>query len=94
MAINPPGSALGSVPGGQAPVPPATTEDEFTATAAQTVFTLTQPFTTGGLIVLTINGQRFALDTDFTAAGTTLTWLDTPFVLESGDSVVVIYNND
>jgi hypothetical protein len=93
MAISPPGAALGVPLGGAAAAPAPTAEDEFTATLAQTVFTLTQSAAAGGVVVLTINGQRFAEGTDFTISGTTLTWLDTPFTLEAGDAVVITYNH-
>ncbi|HUU92501.1 MAG TPA: hypothetical protein VM238_14985 [Phycisphaerae bacterium] len=44
------------------------------------------------MISLSINGQLFAQGTNYTAVGTTLTWLDTPFTLVAGDCVVVAYN--
>jgi hypothetical protein len=64
-------------------------ENEFTATAAQTVFTLSQAFALAGLSILFINGVGYAEGAEYTIAGTTLTWLDVPFALEAGDRVVV-----
>ena len=92
MALSPPGAALGIPSGGLSPLPANTQEDEFTATGGQTVFALTQPFLAGSMISLSINGQLFAQGTNYTAVGTTLTWLDTPFTLVAGDCVVVAYN--
>lgn len=77
--------------GAVAPAP--TKEDEITvALNGDTVFALTSSFLPNGLIILTINGQRFAQGTHFTVSGTVLTWLDTPFTLKAGDLIVVAYN--
>ena len=66
-------------------------EDEFTATASQTSFTLTESFVSGGLSVLSVDGVTFAEGTDYTISGTNLTWLDTLATLDSGDLVVIRY---
>ena len=68
-----------------------TSEDEFTATAAQTAFTLSQTFQPGGISVVSINGVNYAQDTDYTISGLLLTWLNNDFILEAGDRVVAKY---
>jgi hypothetical protein len=67
----------------------AFTENEFNATAAQTVFTLSSSFAPGGLSILFVNGIGYAEGTEYTISGTTLTWLDVPFILDAGDRVVI-----
>lgn len=66
-------------------------QDSFVALAAQTTFTLTTAYLASGLSVLIVNGIVYAQGTDYTIAGTTLTWLNTPFTLAGGESVVVKY---
>ena len=67
-------------------------ENEFIATPAQTVFALSFAFVgVGGLAILHVNGFVYAKDTDFTISGTTLTWLDTSFVLDAGDCVTCFF---
>lgn len=71
-----------------------TQEDEITvAMDGDTIFNSTETFLSTGLVLLTVNGQRFALGTHFTFVGTTITWLDNPFTLKAGDCIVVIYNH-
>lgn len=69
------------------------TEDEFTPTNGQTVFTLTETYVTGGLATFYVNGIAYRRDTDYTISGTTLTWLDGPFTLSSSDEVFVVYQS-
>lgn len=64
-------------------------ENEFSATPAQTVFTLSGSLVPGGLSVLFVNGLGYAEGTEYTVSGTTLTWLNVPFILEAGDRVVI-----
>lgn len=65
-------------------------EDEFSPTAGQTVFALTQAPSDANSIQVYVNGVLYDDVTDYTVAGSTLTWLD-PFVLEVGDKVLVRY---
>ena len=92
MAIAPSGARLGVVQGGVLPLPANTQEDEFVATGGQTAFTLTQSYLAGSIIILTVNGKKFTQGTDFTAVGTTVTWLDVDFVLVAGHVVVAQYH--
>lgn len=66
-------------------------EDEFEAQALQTVFTLSKTPVNNDTLSLCINGVRYDDEDEYTVVGTTLTWLDTPFVLDAGDEVVVRY---
>lgn len=82
------GLAVGGAPAaGTAPF----WEDEFSATLAQTVFTLTETFAPNGMAAVSVNGVRYAEGTDYTIAGTTLTWKNTPFVLQAGDCIIALY---
>lgn len=66
-------------------------QDSFVALAAQTLFTLSMTYLASGLSIIIVNGIVYAQGTDYTIAGTTLTWLNTPFVLVGGESVVAKY---
>ena len=68
-----------------------TAEDEFTASAAQTIFTLSQTFQPNGLSVFSVNGVSYAEGTDYNIGGTTATWLNNDFIMEAGDKIVVKY---
>ena len=70
---------------------PAWTENEFTPTLGQTVFTLTPGPSETRSLSLFVNGVRADDVTDFTVVGTTLTWLDTDFSLDTSDKVIVRY---
>jgi hypothetical protein len=66
-------------------------EDEFTATAGQTLFTLRYvPRSTESLRV-EINGVGCDDVADYTINGKNITWLDTKFVLDAGDKIIVRY---
>jgi hypothetical protein len=58
----------------------------------QTVFTLSTAYLAGGYVLLILNNLAYD-DTSpyFTIAGTTLTWLDATFVLDTSDCLVIIY---
>ena len=73
------------------PTQPQINQDTFIATALQTVFVLTKTYLTGGMALVTMNGVSYSKGTDFTIAGTTLTWLDTDFTLGAGDTVITTY---
>lgn len=67
-------------------------KNAFTPTVGQTVFTLSATFVgIGGLVVATVNGLVYEKDVDYTIAGTTFTWLDVPFTLETTDCLVVVF---
>lgn len=61
------------------------------ATNGQTAITLSQTPKDANDVVLIVNGIQYALTTDYTISGTTLTWLDTDFTLETTDKVSVEY---
>lgn len=69
------------------------TEDEFTPTAAQTIFSLSQSFLVGGISIVFVNGIGFAEGTDYSIAGNVLTWLDTDFTLATTDELIVKYTH-
>lgn len=78
---------VGSFPGGGGG---SFIENEFVAASnGQTVFNLTATFAVGGLSVLFVNGVGYAEGTDYTIAGTVLTWLDNDFPLEIGDELTI-----
>ncbi len=70
--------------------PADTQEDEFVASAAQTVFALSQT-SVGGIKLMWVNGQAFKEGSDFDITGSTGTWTG-PFPLVAGDCVVFVYN--
>ena len=65
-------------------------ENVFAPANLQTVFTLSNVWA-GNYAVVYVNGIEYVLGSDFTIAGTTLTWLDVPFTLALGDQLVVDY---
>ena len=66
-------------------------EDEFTATVGQTVFALSAQVDTKGDVSVIVNTLGYARGTHFTVSGSTMTWLNTPFAMDTGDTVVVKY---
>lgn len=67
-------------------------QDTFTATAGQTSFTLSQ-IPNDRPIVLGVNGLDYYENVSFTAnrSSKTITWADTNYTLEAGDSVSILY---
>lgn len=63
----------------------------FTPTSGQTVFPLTEVYDTGEFALVTVNGIGQDQVVNFTIVGSTLTWLDVPFVLSPTDSLCVRY---
>lgn len=57
----------------------------------QTAITLSQTPKDTNDVVLIVNGIQCTLTTDYTISGTTLTWLDTDFTLETTDEVRIEY---
>jgi hypothetical protein len=57
----------------------------------QTAFILPIPYLAGGLVIVAINGIVYVEGTNYTIVGTTLTWLDTPFTLDSADTLWAEY---
>ncbi len=69
-------------------------EQKFTPTDGQKIFTLSKPIVpANGLVMLFVNGLAYERGVDFTAAGTTVTWLDNPFSLATVDCVLVVYGH-
>jgi hypothetical protein len=66
-------------------------EDEFTAIAGQTLFTLSFIPADTDTLTITINGIVYDDVSDFTITGNQITWLNTVFALELGDKVLVRY---
>jgi len=63
----------------------------FTPGAGQTVFTLAVEYIVTAPIWVFVNGTSYNITTDFTASGTTLTWLDNEYALDGNDTLKVIY---
>lgn len=66
-------------------------KDEFTPTLGQVSFILSRAPTDDESVVVTINGIETDDVTDWTVSGTTLTWLDTEYSLDSNDKLIVRY---
>ena len=64
----------------------------FTATAAQTIFGLGETPLNVAKVVMRVNGVAYKPTVDYSVVGSTLTWADIVFVLETGDEVQVDYN--
>lgn len=66
-------------------------EDEFVPTLGQVTFVLSSVPTDLNSISLHVNGIAYDDVTDYTVSGTTLTWLNTPFSLETTDKLLARY---
>ncbi len=65
-------------------------QQSFTATAGQTVFSLTEPVASVFIAMVMVNGVQYLMGSDFTLAGSTLTF---SFELAAGDEVQATYFN-
>lgn len=65
--------------------------DPFTPTAAQTAFALSQT-PKAGSVMMFINGQLQKPTTDFTVAGTSLTYTAVDYALATTDNVLIAYD--
>lgn len=65
--------------------------DQYTATNGQTVFTLGATPLDPSTLLLFINGARQTYGSDYTVAGSTLTFLAPSFTLSAGDQVAAHY---
>ena len=65
--------------------------DPFTPTAAQTAFNLTQT-PKAGSVQMFINGQMQRPTTDYTVAGSTLTYTEADYQLSTTDRVLIAYD--
>lgn len=66
-------------------------EDEFTPTLGQITFILSQAPTDLDSLAFLVNGVHYDDTVDFTVSGTTVTWLNTPFSLDTTDKVHARY---
>jgi hypothetical protein len=66
-------------------------EDAFTPTAGQVTFILSQAPTDAASLSLHVNGIEAIETDDYTVSGTTLTWLNSIFSMETDDAVVIKY---
>lgn len=66
-------------------------EDEFTPTNGQITFILTQAPSDVTSLSLLVNGVLSDDIDDYTVSGTTLTWLNNLFVLDTGDKLLTRY---
>ena len=66
-------------------------EDEFTTTAGQVTFILSQAPTDASSLTFHVNGVLYDDVADFTVSGTTITWTNVPFVMGIGDKVHIRY---
>lgn len=76
---------------GEVPGLTTQTRETFTPTAAQTAFILGAAPSLPNDTMLFVNNAKYLLTTDFSVFGSTLTWLDTAFTLDTNDVVEVIY---
>lgn len=72
------------------PVPPWI-EDEFIPTLGQVTFILSTTPTDAFSFSLHVNGVVYDDISDFIVSGTTLTWLNTPFSLDTTDQLIAKY---
>ncbi len=69
-------------------------EDEFTATAGQTVFALSKVPRDLETVTLEVNGVRYdrtPTNNDYSVSGSTLTWNNAAFTMDAGDVLRVRY---
>lgn len=66
-------------------------EDEFTATEDQTIFTLSSTPTDSDSVQMFVNGVIYDDTADYTVSGTTVTWLDAKFTMDTGDKILIRY---
>lgn len=67
-------------------------EDQFTATAGQVTFILSQAPTDPGSVELDVNGVTYEGGAvDYNISGVTITWLNGVFSMSAGDRVLVRY---
>lgn len=64
----------------------------FTPTLGQTVFTLLNSDVATTRTLVEVNGQLQHEGNDYTLSGTTLTWLDNDFTLDTTDQLIVYYS--
>ena len=65
--------------------------DVFTPTLGQTIFILSQTPSDDNDVQMFVNSIKTILGTNYTAVGTTVTWLDTPYILDTSDKVEIVY---
>ena len=68
-----------------------TSEALLISTDGQTVFTLSQQPDNPSLVLVTVNGAKYTYGADFTILGTTLTWQNVLFPLETTDCLEIYY---
>ncbi len=66
-------------------------EDEFVAAASQVTFILSQAPSDLDSFTLYVNGVAYDDADDYTVSGTTLTWLNTLFIMDAGDKLLARY---
>ena len=67
------------------------TEDEFTPTSGQVTFIISTAPADLQTLTFAVNGVLADEGTDYTVSGTTLTWLNAPFAMETTDLAVIRY---
>lgn len=67
------------------------TEDEFTPTPAQITFAISSAPIDPASLFFIINGVIYDDTSDYTVSGQTVTWLNTLFLMESEDKVLIRY---
>lgn len=71
-------------------ITPLWREDEFTTTAGQVTFILSQAPGDANSLSFFVNGVLYDDVADYTVSGTTVTWLNV-FAMETGDKVHIRY---
>lgn len=65
----------------------------FVGINGQTVFTLSAPILPGSASLAYVNGVEYRTPYHYTISGTTFTWLNTNFQLESGEELTIFYHS-
>lgn len=72
-------------------VAPTWYEDEFTPTNGQVTFIISSTPTDVQSLTFAVNGVLADEGVDYSVSGTTITWTDAPFTMQTSDLVVVRY---
>ena len=66
-------------------------EDTYTPSNGQTIFTLTATPTDITDVDVYVNNVKYEQLTNYTVLSNAVTWLDTPFTMQTTDAVEIIY---
>jgi len=69
----------------------AQVNETFVPANGQTIFNLANAPTNPSSVAVIVNTGKYLQGTNFTVAGSVVTWLDTPFALDTSDVVEIVY---